>query len=349
MLRLHFTAVDIARTHVADGPDPLWETLLSLQELQEREPDPTLATWRGQVLRSARTPLRALLPLAPVRGYSPDFLTPPEGSNGLEAGLDALLSTPRTELRAQIGRLAENGPLSPWTRSLAEGSATALRALEAALRDYRRTALGPSWPRVRARTEADRAWRARTQWYGGTEAMLRTFTPLMRWDGSVLEADYPVDRDVELAGRGLLLVPSYFCRRTPVALADPALPPTLVYPAERVPATAPPGGPHPAALPGTTVDAGGPHLARLLGHTRAAVLQSLGGECTTSELALRAGVSVSSASEHAAVLRAAGLITSTRHRNAVRHTLTPLGLALLGPAHGTARPGAAGRGLRLPA
>ncbi|MGC9544412.1 ArsR/SmtB family transcription factor [Streptomyces sp. UG1] len=106
----------------------------------------------------------------------------------------------------------------------------------------------------------------------------------------MLEADYPVDKDIHLDGRGLLLIPSY--------------------------------------------------LARLLGHTRAAVLQALGGDCTTSELARRAGVSISSASEHAAVLRGAGLVSSTRQRNAVHHSLTPVGLALLdgSPSHAPGEP-----------
>jgi len=55
-------------------------------------------------------------------------------------------------------------------------------------------------------------------------------TPLFRWRWPVLEAPYPLDKDVHLAGRGLLLVPSYFCRRMPVTFADPGLPPVLVYP-----------------------------------------------------------------------------------------------------------------------
>ena len=333
MLRVHFTAGDLARTRVADGPDPLWESVLSIHQLRERRPEPALREWAGSVVRDGAASLRLLLPLVPARGYFPDFLTPAEGSDGFEAGLDAMLSTPRRQLRAQIGRLtsgptARVGTAGPWTGEVADGSAPALRRLGEALRDYHRTALGRSWESVRASVEADRTLRARTQWYGGTEAMLRTFGPGIRWRAPVLECDYPCDVDIRLDGRGLLLIPSYFCRRTPVALADPALPPTLVYPARTAGAAAPPppGGP------------AGPHLARLLGHTRAAVLQSLGGDCTTSELARRAGVSVSSASEHAAVLRGAGLISSDRRRNAVHHNLTSVGLALL-----EGRP-AAGRG-----
>ncbi|MBO4207017.1 helix-turn-helix domain-containing protein [Micromonospora echinofusca] len=51
--------------------------------------------------------------------------------------------------------------------------------------------------------------------------------------------------------------------------------------------------------------------------------------CTTSELGATARISLSSASEHATVLRAAGLITTTRRRQSVLHVLTPTGRSLL--------------------
>ncbi|WP_070010269.1 ArsR/SmtB family transcription factor [Streptomyces abyssalis] len=323
MLRVHFTAGDIARTRVADGPDPLWESVLSLHQLRERNRERALDDWRSHVLGHGSASLRLLLPLVPARGYFPDFLTPPEGSEGFEAGLESMLSTPRSQLRAEIEKLSRGQPRPPcsWTRSVAEGSAPVLHRLGEAMRDYRRVAFGASWQRLCAGIEGDRTWRARVQWYSGTEAMLRTFAPRIRWNPPVLECDYPMESDMHLRGRGLLLVPSYFCRRTPVALADPTLPPTLVYPAR-----APDRSGH---MTGSTAEETGAHLARLLGVTRAAVLQSVGGNCTTTELARRAGVSVSSASEHAAVLRGAGLIASSRERNAVRHMLTPVGLALL--------------------
>ena len=65
---------------------------------------------------------------------------------------------------------------------------------------------------------------------GGVGDLFAGLTPLFRWRWPVLEAPYPLDKDVHLAGRGLLLVPSYFCRRMPVTFADPGLPPVLVYP-----------------------------------------------------------------------------------------------------------------------
>lgn len=256
-----------------------------------------------------------LAPLMPRRGYFPDFLTPAAAAGGLEEGVDAVLRTPRRQLKTEVGLLADANPLPSWVRSVGDGETGALRHLGAALRQYHASVLTPRWPDIAARVERDRLHRTRTQCRVDTEAMLSTFAPMLHWRSPVLCADYPVDRDVHLQGRGLLLVPSYFCRRMPVALLNENLMPVLVYPARAVRETAPtaPGG----------------RLAPLLGHTRAAVLQTLLEPRTTSELAQYAGVSLSSASEHAAVLRRAGLVISTRDRHRVRHTLTPLGVDLL--------------------
>jgi DNA-binding MarR family transcriptional regulator len=73
------------------------------------------------------------------------------------------------------------------------------------------------------------------------------------------------------------------------------------------------------------------HLVALLGRTRAAVLCAIieMPGCSTSELAAAARVSLASASEHATVLRSAGLITTVRHRQTARHAPTAVGSALL--------------------
>ncbi|MGW0733815.1 hypothetical protein [Streptomyces sp. NPDC002851] len=230
MLRVHFTAADLARTRVSEGADPLWEIVLSLHRLQERRPDPTLAAWRKHTVGRGPEPLRMLLPLVPPRGYFPDFLTPPAAAAGVEHGLEAVMSTPRRRLRAELTTLAADHDLPSWTRALADGEPATLRRLARGLRAYHHRALGPHWPRIGRRIDADRALRLHALWHGGAEAMLRTYGPEMRWQPPVLEVDYPVDRELHLEGRGLLLVPSYYCR-APVAFADPSLPPTLVYPA----------------------------------------------------------------------------------------------------------------------
>jgi DNA-binding transcriptional ArsR family regulator len=55
------------------------------------------------------------------------------------------------------------------------------------------------------------------------------------------------------------------------------------------------------------------------------VLRALADEHTTSGLARVLEISLASASTHAAVLRDAGLVTSRRQGQSVRHSLTSLG------------------------
>ncbi|MEO3973328.1 winged helix-turn-helix domain-containing protein [Streptomyces sp. CAU 1734] len=228
------------------------------------------------------------------------------GRSGERAGARAVF---RAAERA--GRLA----------GLADGRTEPLARLVSVLRSYHRAAIEPYWAHIQARVEADRAMRGRALLDGGAAELLGSLPPVMRWRAPVLESEYPVDRDLRLDGRGLLLQPSFFCRGTPVVYRDPSLPPVLVYPAAAHTPDPAFGEAQGAAL--------APSLGRLVGHTRSAVLQAIRYGCTTSELARRAGVSLASASQHAAVLREAGLILTLRHGNAVLHTLTPLGAALL--------------------
>ncbi|MGW1375317.1 hypothetical protein ACWD6P_13725 [Streptomyces sp. NPDC002446] len=231
VLRVHFTGQDLARTRVADGADPLWETVLSLHSLRVSRSEPALAAWRQHAVRHGPGPLRTLLPLVPQHGYFPDFLTPFAALDGVEPGLEAVMSTPRRRLRAELALLSGHRALPGWARGIGEGEPAALRQLARSLRTYHHLAIAPSWPRIAGRVGADRALRVHALGQSGTEAMLRTFGPVMRWRRPVLEVRYPVERELHLAGRGLVFVPSYFCRDEPVALVDEELPPVLVYPA----------------------------------------------------------------------------------------------------------------------
>ncbi|BDM72674.1 hypothetical protein HEK616_61610 [Streptomyces nigrescens] len=247
MLRVHFTGQDLARTRVAEGADPLWETALSLQILREDRGEPALAAWRQHAVRHGPGPVRTLFPLVPLRGYFPDFLTPYAALEGVEPGLEAVMRTPRTRLRAEVALLAGHRALPGEARGIGEGEPAALRQLARNLRTYHHLAVAPAWPRIAGRVGADRALRVHALAQSGAEAMLRTFGPVMRWRPPVLEVAYPVERELFLQGRGLVFVPSYFCRGVPIALVDDALPPVLVYPAaEREPA-GPAGGPRAAA------------------------------------------------------------------------------------------------------
>ena len=325
MLRIRFAAEDLGRVRVARRPHALWETVLSLHALQTRQRT-VLPGWREAALARLSTPhasaaLRILRPLVPVRGYFPDFLTP-DGGEAIADGIAAVLSTPRRRVAAELELLAAGGAapvLGPFT------SGGGLGQLGDALAHYHQAALGPYLSRIRALVDADRAVRARALLDGGVEALLGTMRPVLRWRPPVLEADYPVEQELSLDGRGLLLVPSVFCGRTPITLLDPSLPPTLVYPVGDG------GGPDAPEC------AGG--LAALIGRTRGEVLCRLAGAeagASTGELARLLDISAASASQHASVLRRSGLVVSRRDGSAVVHHITPLGTALLrgGGHHG---------------
>jgi hypothetical protein len=315
VLRVHFTAEDLARVRVAPGPDPLWEILLSLHVLRQRSATPVFGTWRTNVRSTLPDDTRWLMQLAPPVGYSPDFLTPTAGSCALDAGIDAILSTPVESLRADLAQLDCQQRLDPRTHLLASGDTATLDSLGEALRAYHRHALAPIWDEIRAVVDADRAVRARSFLDHGCEGMLAALHPTISWTPPVLsiESRFP-HRDVHLRGQGLVLVPSYFCWERPIMLRDQRHPPVLVYPIAR-------------DLHVTS--AGKRSLEALLGRTRAAALAVIAGGCTTTELARRLGISAASASAHATVLRDAGLAVAQRHRNSVLHTASALGVELL--------------------
>ncbi|MEQ4722852.1 winged helix-turn-helix domain-containing protein [Nonomuraea sp. B19D2] len=328
MLRIHFTSEDLARTRVAATADPLWEIALSMFRLAGRRGRGAFAAWRHQTrhdlarIDGLATVRRVLAPLFPATSsYFPDFLTPPDGVLGLDAGVDAVLSTPRRLLRRELDKLASRTGTPSWAWGLADGRMDAFHDLRDSLHTYFDTAIAPYWPDIQGMVDADRAMRGRAYLDGGVGNMLASFRPAIRWRPPVLTMDHPVDRDVHLGGRGLVLIPSYFCWGAPVPLADPELPQVLVYPIERdhLPATP---RESPAGTPG----------ARLLGPTRAAILHATVNGATTGELARRHGISASGVSQHTQVLREAGLIVSRRSGGNVIHTVTPLGAALLSHA-----------------
>ncbi|MFE9959750.1 ArsR/SmtB family transcription factor [Micromonospora sp. NPDC005299] len=332
MLKVIFSREDILRTRVAAAADPVWELVLSLHLLQGRGRDPLLTEWRRTVARGLRTDttadrFRLLLALNPPRGYFPDFLTPYASKDGLDAGLEAVRGTPVDLLRRDLTRLAEENVLPASASALARGQPDVLSHLTDSMVRYQSLAVTPYWSRIQAAVEADRARRARAMLDGGAEGLLTSLRPSMRWADGVLEVlDYPDSRELHLDGRGLLLVPSFFCARTPVALLDPSLPPVLVYPVDRL------GGlmPEPGSAAHRDADAAQREaLAALLGRTRAAVLEAADEGCTTGEVARRLRISAAAASQHTTVLRNAGLLVSHRDRNTVLHTLTPLGRAVL--------------------
>ncbi|MFB4290350.1 helix-turn-helix domain-containing protein [Nonomuraea sp. ATR24] len=318
-LRIVFTGEDLARVRIASRLDIMWEMVLSLHTLQRPGGTGAMSGWRRQVRADLAeagllTPVREkLVPLAPIKAYFPDFLTPYESTNGFQQGLDVLADTPSARVRHELDQLRPHAPVPATLDDLARGSRHAIRDLARLSERYCQIAFGPRRTAMEHTLGRERARLARLLTDQGVDTMLAGLGPSIRWRPPVLETDYATGRyEIHLRGRGLTLIPSYFGRFTPVAMADPSLPPVLVFP---TPHGTPEPGPGPDPLPD------------LLGATRARILRCIAATtgCTTSELARRTGASLSSASAHAQVLQRAGLITSTRHANMVIHQLTRLG------------------------
>ncbi|MCT9934122.1 winged helix-turn-helix domain-containing protein [Planotetraspora sp. A-T 1434] len=311
MISLWFSDADLRKITLAPTPNALWETVLSVRRLRtgsvggrrsrpgtERRIDATLAPGM-------------LLDLLPPGRFLPDFLLQP-AADDFATGVEMAVQTPAAQLADDLSRLPSASRASRLVRELAAGTGAAREILANDLRVRHRSNLEPVWSEVRANAVADRSLRAETLLRGGVDAFLTTLNPLWVWQPPVLRVPSQSTADIPLCGRGLLLIPSFFAPG-PTVMYRPDQSTVLTY---RM---------YSGERPGGSADALGP----LLGRTRAAVLAGLRDPATTTAVAERVGISLASASQHATVLRNAGLVSTARLGGAVLHTLTPLGEALL--------------------
>ncbi|MBT2452927.1 winged helix-turn-helix transcriptional regulator [Streptomyces sp. ISL-43] len=324
MLRIHFTAEDLARTRVAATIGVAAETYYSL-ELLRGSRDPHFRSWRSAVAGRMGADTRPLTSLLPVRGPGLDLLALMGEVPSLDHAVDNLLHVPTSRLRREFEGLDFHPGHLPWARRVSEGDSDARQELAEAVRACHRLTVEPYWHGVRSELVALSTRYANLMLEGGIDLLLRSLcAPLVRWRPPVLEAPYPRRTEVRLQGRGLIITPRVFSTRAVSFLWDPldtAQPPRLTVPALRGPLTGV-GLVEPAGSSDQSLES-------LLGRTRAAALRVTAEGCTTTELARRLNVSAAAASQHATVLRNTDLITTSRRGGSVLHLITPLGLALL--------------------
>ncbi|MEU6131894.1 winged helix-turn-helix domain-containing protein [Saccharopolyspora sp. NPDC047091] len=193
----------------------------------------------------------------------------------------------------------------------------------AAVHEFGRTAVQPYWQRLSVLLEIERSARGQAVLDDGIEGLLRSLHATATWEPPFLQIAGRPARKIFLDSAGLVITPSVFLFDRPTLLfssTDPHSTPVLVYPA--------PLDVNTKRLWARSTS-GGKTLGALLGRTRAEALHALLDSYTTGGLGQRLGISAAAASQHTSVLRNAGLITTRRQKNAVSHSLTPLGLALL--------------------
>jgi DNA-binding transcriptional ArsR family regulator len=305
---LHTGPADLL--HVRFAVSPLFETVNAVRVLGgHREGERQHAAWLEAVGPGAGAGLDALLALHSRRGYVPDFVSPPPRSTSPNVAdqLAEVRATPVARVTHELA-LCLRGWHEPAAQArlelLARDPANARATLAAQLELAWDRLLAPAWPRLLALLEADIAHRSNVLASRGLRGALAGLTR------HELE-----ERD--LAGEGLVLVPSAFIWPDVVVVLEPPWQPTLIYPVRGV-----------AELWRTRPTAPGA-LGRLLGETRATILSALSEPASTTSLARTLGLSPAGVSAHLRALRDAGLATSSRRGREVRYVRSELGAALV--------------------
>lgn len=340
VLRIHFGAADLARTRVATI-GPVAETVFGLRALRPAMNSNGFALWRRRAVEMLTPRIRSLGQLYPATGHALDLVSLVGDVTTIEEVVAKIPEIADHHLRKEIEPIV-NGRPAMWIRELAGGSPTARANLATAVAEFYDVAIAPYWPRVRAALESERFSRARSFLDGGVDLCIATLGEFARWRPPVLmifrdrlpsparelgpeskAVSKLITYDYHLDGRGLVLLPSVFTERPELVVSNDDGGVMLIYPALRstaeiVKVFASPNMPNPL-------------LAPMLGRARAAVLEAVASkpEITSGELAGQVGISLASASEHVAVLRRGGLISSRRDRNRVHHVLTAAGQSLV--------------------
>jgi DNA-binding transcriptional ArsR family regulator len=323
MIRFRFGQSDLLRTRFAIAP--LMELVGAVYVLRDPARFVVHRPWAEWARPRTEHLDLSLLDLATPFGtpFWPVFIGPPPCAPHaqVEDELERVRATPPEQVIAEITRTYPGGVPQGGQRFVDDPAGT-LGELVEQMRTFWDAALAPWWTRISAMLESEIASRARRLVAVGAQAAFTGLHQTVRWDEGTLYV-HPTKKapaDVDLAGRGLLLVPAAFTWPNVWPRTDPPWDPALVYP--------PSGIADLWASDGRRDDA----LESLLGRRRARVLLELDRPACTLELAQRLGVGAGSVSDHLTILRRAGLVMRRREGRRVIYARTAKGDDLAGAA-----------------
>jgi DNA-binding transcriptional ArsR family regulator len=341
--RVHLTPADVGKVRLSPRPSPVIETSGSAALLRRATTDPFVRRWRVRAAQALGPAAAQIMQVVTANALLLSDLLHRHAltANSYEDALEAFLITPKPIIRRDLAHIFDLSPEAARGVDLYDGNRNAMEAAAANLLRYHRAVIDPQWQNSVRHGHAVFTAHRHHLAENGVDWLLRNLHPNVHWDPPVLTI-YPgcpndhrlgscpyhfiheLHRDFFLQGRGLVLVPSLFAPFISFGFPDfDDRPAVLIYPANS----------DRTALEGPGLRRPG-QLGPLLGATRAAVMDALGGQPrSTSELARVVGISLASASQHAAVLRSARLISSTRQGGSVIHSITASGAALLEDAN----------------
>ncbi|MFJ4091312.1 DUF5937 family protein [Kitasatospora sp. NPDC089913] len=313
MLTWEFSAQDLARTRFARSP--LCELTTSVEALKDPGRSAVHLPWARRARRELADvswELLSQLVRLPTR-YVPDFLTPVPvvGSPTLAEQLAELTALDPAAVRRDLDRIG--GELPPLVAELYADPVAGTRRLAAEAQAYWQAAIAPYWERIERLAEGEILRRARQLAADGPAGLFTDLHPSVSWEHDLLRIGHRhVDAHRRLDGaRGLVLVPTVFAWPGVFSQLNPPWQPGLVYPPRGVATLWESAPPAPAGL------------ARVLGRARARLLAELAAPATTTELAVRTGLSAPTVSHHLAALHDAGLAARHRTGRSVLYLRTP--------------------------
>lgn len=321
--RVTLASGDILRTRFATSA--LIELMLALRTAQTASSPGPYDGWLRTVRPLLQHPdLQLLAPLVRPDGLTPEFLGEHYSLSGGEDSYRVDLALDLAAIEALPADVLSEGVLAVLDEPAPELRAAmacddAGRRLGSALRTAWEAVVRPWWPTIRRHIEADIGWWTSVSAEQGVGVMLERLNPRIAWDGEVLVVSPTATaQDVDRRGTGLVLVPSAFNAPRASIAAVAGGPTRLVFPTRSL------GLIWDDAMP-STADG----LASLLGRTRARVLRLTAAPMTTSAMSAVSGLSMATVSEHLAVLRDAGLVSSDRHGREVLYRATRVGWSLI--------------------
>lgn len=248
-------------------------------------------------------------------GFWPVFIGPPPQAPyaDISSELERVRATPPAQVTAEIARTYPRGLAA--AQPFLDDPAVALGDLVGQMQGFWDAVLAPWWTPMSAVLESEIASRARRLVAAGPQAAFTSLHETVRWEDDTLIV-HPTGKqpaDIDLAGRGLLLIPAIFTWPRVWPRSDPPWDPALVFPATGIADIWAANRQDSAAL-----DA-------LIGRRRAQILRELDRPGSTRQLARRMHVSPGGVSGHLKILARAGLVTSRREGRQVIYTRTAKG------------------------